>query len=96
MIFQPGNGGSSGGLIVKTGYFANSSLTATINFDFEAKAVIVEFVTSPEMTGLLAQGDSLSVSGNGREITVSLSNNGRELMSSPASAQTQMRYLALG
>lgn len=96
MIFQPGSGGSSGGLIAKTGYFADSSLTATINFDFEAKAVIVEFVISPEMTGLLVRGESVSVAGNGRTTTVSLSNNGRTLMSSSTSAQIQMKYLALG
>ena len=97
MIFQPGSGGSGGGLTAKTDEFATRSLNKTVSLGFEAKACIVIYEKSAENAGFLLAGGStrISAESGNRTNDISLSSDGMTL-SARAYSNNGVRYLAIG
>lgn len=98
MIFQPGSGGSGGGLTAKTGVFADRPSTGTVSLGFEAKVCIVGYDKSADNVGFLVAGDDAYISADGgvTSAEVSLSSDGMTLSSSDQTSSNVIRYLALG
>lgn len=98
MIFQPGSGGSGGGLTAKSGEFAMSYQTREVQLGFEAKACIVAFDKSADITGFIAAGDrtEISAESGSRTANVSLSSDGTTLSADYHGRDNGIRYLALG
>lgn len=98
MIFQPGSGGSGGGLTAKTGKFATSFSTREVQLGFEAKACLVKFDKSADNIGFLVAGGSTNIdaeSGN-YSARVSLSSDGTTLSANYHANTNGIQYLALG
>lgn len=97
MIFQPGSGGSGGGLTAETGTFATNSSNKTVSLGFEAKACIVIFYESADNIGFLVAGGrtNISAESGNRTNDVSLSSDGMTL-SARSYGNNSIQYLALG
>lgn len=97
MIFQPGSGGSGGGLTANTGSFASRFSVTTVSLGFKAKVCIVAYDESADNVGFLVAGGSTDIrTENGEYSSVSLSSDGMTLSSSSQSRDNAIRYLALG
>ena len=98
MIFQPGAGGSGGGLTAKTGIFATSNANKTISLGFKAKVCIVIYEKSARNAGFLLAGGSTRISAESETVAsnVYLSSDGMTLSSDFRSIDNGIRYLALG
>ena len=95
MIFQPGRGGSGGGITVQSGIFSTSSKNRSVSFGFEAKVVFVRLSAQSGPPNFVGQGGTASVYNLSGEETnvVWLSADGKTL----TSAQNHgIYYLALG
>lgn len=99
MIFQPiGGSGSGEGLTAKSGRFATSYSTREEQLGFEAKACIVAFEKSADITGFMAAGDRIEISAESgsRIAEVSLSSDGTTLSADYHGNANGILYLALG
>ena len=95
MIFQPGSGGSGGGITVQSGIFSTSSQNRSVSFGFEAKVVFVRLSAQGGLPNFVDQGGTALVyklSGEGAN-TVFLSADGKTLTSN---TNQGINYLALG
>ena len=95
MIFQPGVGGSGGGITVQSGIFSTSSKNRSVSFGFEAKMVFVRLSAPSGMPNFVDQGGTAAVynlSGE-RMNVVWLSADGKTLTSD---LNQGIYYLALG
>ena len=95
MIFQPGSGGSGGGITVQSGIFSTSSKNRSVSFGFEAKMVFVRLSAQIGLPNFVNQGGTASVYNlSGEEANVVwLSADGKTMTSN---YNQGIYYLALG